>query len=479
MSQEVIITEEDCGTTTGTWLAYSPEKAILGSLAEWVLGRVAVAPVAHPKTGEIIVDGNQEIDEIKAKQIEDAGIDRVYVRSPIGCEAKRGLCRLCYGWSPAHGRMVEFREAVGVIAAQSIGEPGTQLTMRTFHTGGVAGGVDITSGLPRVEELFEARAPKGQAILAEIDSTIHQVDDDEGRKIVAVSSEEYRDEYPIPPGYRLTIKAGQQVDTDTVLAEKKTKGKDASEEAIVARMPGQVMVDGDRVAVCYEEEDRREYTIPANTRLLVQDGEQVTAGTHLTEGPVNPQDILRIMGKEAVQQYLVEEVQNVYKAQGVGINDKHIEVIVRQMLRKVRVDSQGDTELLPGELVDRFVYQETNAKVLAEGGEPAIAHPVLLGVTKASLNTESFLAAASFQETTKVLTEAALKGSVDRLRGLKENVIIGRLIPARLQLPELEEIFAPTPPELPGTFPLDLERDGEEAKGIFDPFDIGTSFSEN
>ncbi|MEE9198935.1 MAG: DNA-directed RNA polymerase subunit beta', partial [Dehalococcoidia bacterium] len=483
VSQEVIITADDCGTTSGIWISYSQEKAIMGSLAEWVLGRIAATPVAHPDTGEIIVDRNQEIDEAKAKEIGEVGIDRVSVRSPLGCDAKRGLCQLCYGWSPAKAGLVNFGEAIGVIAAQSIGEPGTQLTMRTFHTGGVAGGVDITSGLPRVEELFEARSPKGQAILTEIDSTINLVEDDEGRKIVAVSSEEYRDEYPIPSGYSLTVTPGQQVNTDTVLAQKDAKEKGEAEtpskEAIVARMPGQVVVEEDRVAVCYEEEDRREYSIPVNTRVLVEDGEQVTAGTQLTEGPTNPQDILRIMGNEPVQQYLVEEVQKVYKAQGVSINDKHIEVIVRQMLRKVRVDSQGDTELLPGELVDRFIYQDINAKVLAEGGEPAIAHPVLLGVTKASLNTESFLAAASFQETTKVLTEAALKGSVDRLMGLKENVIIGRLIPARLKLPELDEILAPPTPELAEAFPLELEKEGEEARRIFGPFDITSSFSEN
>ena len=481
VSQEVIITEEDCGTTSGVWIAYDPETAIMGTLAEWIEGRITAAPVAHPETGEIIADENQAIGEDESKKIEDAGIDRVYVRSPLTCNARRGLCQRCYGWSPAKGSVVKPGEAVGVIAAQSIGEPGTQLTMRTFHTGGVAGGLDITSGLPRVEELFEARAPKGQSILAEIDSTINLVDDGEGRKIVAISSEQYRDEYPIPAGYRLMVSSGQPVDTDTILAEKESPDGDgaepASEQAIVARMPGQVEVDGDRLSVCYEEEDRREYVIPATTRLLVSDDDQVRAGQQLTEGPVNPQDILRIMGKEAVQEYLVTEVQKVYKSQGVNINDKHIEVIVRQMLRKVMVDSQGDTELLPGELVDRFVYQDINAKVLAEGGEPAIAHPVLLGVTKASLNTESFLAAASFQETTKILTEAALKGSVDRLLGLKENVIIGRLIPARLQLPELEELAAPASPKLPEGF--SLKGMGEEDKDIFGPLDLTASFSEN
>ncbi|MEE9247875.1 MAG: DNA-directed RNA polymerase subunit beta' [Dehalococcoidia bacterium] len=481
VSQEVIIIEEDCGTTSSTWITYDPETTILGSLAEWIVSRFTAVPVLHPETGETIIDEGREIGEATSKEIEDAGITRVLVRSPLGCEARRGLCKVCYGWSPAKASIVELGEAVGVIAAQSIGEPGTQLTMRTFHTGGVAGGTDITSGLPRVEELFEARSPKGQSILAEMDSNVHLVDDEDGRKIVTIASEEYRDEYTVPSGYKLLVKAGQQVDTEVILAAKKQgkKNKDAvaPDKAILARTSGKVEIEDDRVIISYQEEDRREYPVPAATRLLVEEDQEVRSGQQLTEGPINPQDILRIMGKEAVQHYLVGEVQKVYKSQGVNINDKHIEVIVRQMLRKVRVDSQGDTELLPGELVDRFVYQDINANILAEGGEPAIAHPVLLGVTKASLNTGSFLAAASFQETTKILTEAALKGSIDRLVGLKENVIIGRLIPARLNIPELEEITAEPAAELLEGFSLSDEPG--EPKDIFSPFDFTTPFSKN
>ena len=242
-------------------------------------------------------------------------------------------------------------------------------------------------------------------------------------------------------------------------------------------LPGAVELEEDRIVVTYEEQDRREYPVPATTRLLVEEGEAVSAGQQLTEGPINPQDILRIMGTDAVQQYLVREVQKVYKSQGVNINDKHIEVIVRQMLRKVRIDSQGDTQLLPGELVDRQVYHENNANVLAEGGEPAIAQPILLGVTKASLNTESFLAAASFQETTKILTEAALRGSKDHLLGLKENVIIGRLIPARLNIPELLELEKEPLPELGEgmTIPSGME-DGQD---IFDSWSFASNFSDN
>ena len=483
VSQEVIITEDDCGTTSSTWITYDSETAILGSLAEWVVSRFTAVPILHPETGDTIIEEGRDIAEATAKEIEDAGITRVLVRSPLGCEARRGLCKVCYGWSPAKASIVELGEAVGVIAAQSIGEPGTQLTMRTFHTGGVAGGTDITSGLPRVEELFEARSPKGQSILAEMDSTVHLIDDEDGRKIITVASEEYRDEYPVPSGYKLLVKAGQQVDTEAILATQKQKKKDKDKDAVVpdsailARTSGKVEIEDDRVIISYQEEDRREYPVPAATRLIVEEDEEVRAGQQLTEGPINPQDILRIMGKEAVQHYLVGEVQKVYRSQGVNINDKHIEVIVRQMLRKVRVDSQGDTELLPGELVDRFTYQDINAKFLAEGGEPAIAHPVLLGVTKASLNTGSFLAAASFQETTKILTEAALKGSIDRLVGLKENVIIGRLIPARMNIPELEEITAEPAPELMEGFSLSSEPG--ESKDIFSPFDFTAPFSEN
>jgi len=335
-------------------------------------------------------------------------------------------------------------EAVGIIAAQSIGEPGTQLTMRTFHTGGVAG-VDITSGLPRVEELFEARVPKGQAIVSEIDGVVEILTADPGRQIRVVSSEMYHDDYRLPEGYELVVRDDEWVDAGTELARASAALEAGVEErqvavvsetaSILARLAGTVSVEGDRISVWYEEREERLYPVPATAHIILENGDRVRAGDKLTEGPLNPQDALRIMGREAVQLYLVEEVQKVYRSQGVNINDKHIEVIVHQMLRKVRVDSPGDTDMLPGELVDRFVYEDTNAKVLAEGGEPATAQTALLGVTKAALNTDSFLAAASFQETTRVLTEAAVTGAIDRLQGLKENVIIGKLIPAHAVTP--------------------------------------------
>ncbi len=442
VAQDVIIVEVDCGTTAGIWVGEPMEKGLFESLSERIVGRWTAADVADPKTGEIIVERGNEIMEEHANHIITAGIDKVYVRSALTCQTKRGLCALCYGRDLSRGRFVADGAAVGIIGAQSIGEPGTQLTMRTFHTGGVAG-LDITSGLPRVEELFEARVPKGAALISEIDGTAEVSRDNDARRLKIISAEVYRDDYPLPKRTKLLVKDGQEVEQGAVLARlPKTRAGESTQEGgdmqalvtsneVVARTAGQVSVEKGRLSILFEERDQREYLVSAAARLRVQDGDYVHAGQPLTEGPLNPQDILRIQGPEAVQIYLVEEVQKVYRSQGVTINDKHIEVIVRQMLRRVRVDSPGDSALLPGELVDRFRFETENARVLAEGGEPATARPVLLGVTKASLSTESFLAAASFQETTRVLTEAAINGQVDRLLGLKENVIIGKLIPAR------------------------------------------------
>jgi len=324
--------------------------------------------------------------------------------------------------------------AVGIIAAQSIGEPGTQLTLRTFHTGGVVG-VDITTGLPRVEELFEARPPKVQSIISEIDGEAEVIENENGRHIRIFSDEVYQDEYELPSGWKTQVQSGQWVDSGMVLASPEMEGKSKavvqSDQNVVARVAGEVSVDGSLITIKYSESEEREYAIPAAMQIKVKTGDSVRAGQQLTDGSINPQDILSILGRDAVQKYLVEEVQKVYYSQGVHINDKHIEVIARQMLIKVRIDSSGDTDLVPGELVDKFRYEDINAKVLAEGGEPATAHTVLMGITRASLSTESWLAAASFQETTRVLTDAAIYGKVDKLSGLKENVIIGKLIPAQ------------------------------------------------
>jgi DNA-directed RNA polymerase subunit beta' len=445
VAQDVIIFQEDCGTTEGLWVSEPKIGELLPSLAERVIGRLAASEVVNPQTGETIVDRNEEIDELNLGKIAAAGITKVHVRSPLTCQSRRGICQRCYGRDLARRHLVDLNTAVGIVAAESIGEPGTQLTLRTFHTGGVVG-LDITSGLPRVEELFEARQPKGQAVISEIDGVAEVIQDEAGKRIKVTSSEVFRDEYSLPAGWGITVDNGQWVDINTVLASPAPEASSpsaaltAETQPILARVAGEVVIRDGQLFIQYEEGEEREYPIPAAARIFVQSGDQVTAGQQLTEGSVNPQDILRILGKEAVQQYLVDEVQKVYRSQGVNINDKHLEVSVRQMLTKVRIDSSGDTELVPGELVDRFRYEDINAKVLAEGGEPATAHTVLLGITRASLNTDSWLAAASFQETTRVLTEAALRGEVDRLVGLKENVIIGKLIPARysLTMPALE-----------------------------------------
>ena len=312
------------------------------------------------------------------------------------------------------------------------------MTLRTFHTGGVVG-VDITSGLPRVEELFEARPPRSRAIISEIEGVVEVTDSEDERRINVTSHEVFHDEYSLPSGWRVTVSSGQWVDVGDVLACPSSEAEPAEPltdlttetQPILARVAGEVAIDGNHIFIAYEEKEEREYLVPSATHIRVQTGDHVKAGDQLTDGTINPQDVLHILGREAVQQYLVDEVQKVYRSQGVNINDKHIEVIVRQMLTKVSIDSSGDTDLVPGELIAKWHYEDTNARVLAEGGEPATAHTVLLGITRASLNTDSWLAAASFQETTRVLAEAAVQGKVDRLVRLKENVIIGRLIPAR------------------------------------------------
>ncbi len=449
VSQEVIVLAQDCGTAEGIWLRATPDDPLVSPLEESLLGRVTAGPVAHPGTGEILVEGDQRVDEHHVRIIREAGITEVYVRSPLACDARRGICQLCYGRIPATGELVGEGEAVGIIAAQSIGEPGTQLTMRTFHTGGVAG-LDITSGLPRVEELFEARVPKGFASLADIDGVAVIEDDGDGKRVRVISREEYREDYELPKSFEVLVKDGDHVEAGSSLARaladpSKSEDEQAKEQPeIVANIGGTVEVRKKALSIVWEDIEERDHLVPASAYILVQDGATVKAGDALTAGPLNPHDILRIRGKDELQRYLVGEVQKVYRSQGVSIHDKHIEVILRQMLRRVQVDTHGDADFIPGQIVDRFEFQEKNAKVLAEGGEPATAKSILLGVTRASLLTDSFLAAASFQETTRVLTEAAATGARDRLLGLKENVIIGRLIPGKghLGLPEDEPVVA-------------------------------------
>ncbi len=457
IAQEVIVLEEDCDTLDAYWIAARSDDHQGTSLADRILGRLAATPIPHPETGEVLVDRNEEITETLAQQLVEAGVTEIPVRSPLTCEARRGVCRMCYGRLPATGNLVESGQAVGIIAAQSIGEPGTQLTMRTFHTGGVAG-LDITSGLPRVEELFEARVPKGAAILADIDGVVELETSEEGRRLRLVSREEFQEDYPIPENGNVLVEQGETVEPGMILAGSLTplagdNGSEAGEpeagEQVVANIGGRVELGSDVVSIIWEDVEEREHFIPAHAHILVSDGDEVKAGDALTGGPLNPHDILHIRGKDALQQYLVDEVQQVYLSQGVTIHDKHIEIILRQMLRRVQVESTGDCDFIPGQMVDRFEFQEKNAKILAEGGEPATATPVFLGVTRASLLTDSFLSAASFQETTRVLTQAAISGAHDWLLGLKENVIIGRLIPSRLEIPGMAELLKPEPaPEL-------------------------------
>jgi DNA-directed RNA polymerase subunit beta' len=428
VAQDVITREDDCGTDLGTWITREESALIPEPFVDRLVGRMAALDLVDEKTGELIVARNDEINEAAIERVDALGIERVSVRSPLTCAARHGVCRMCYGRNLATGRLVDLGQAVGIIAAQSIGEPGTQLTMRTFHTGGVAG-EDITQGLPRVEELFEARIPKGQAIMTEIDGSIEVVRAGVDQPIVVRVT--HRDSYDTPikltPQHELLVANGDEVTEGQLLAR---IGEGADLVEVKSPAAGRVSKKGSVLTLHSVDVDTREYQVPHSARLRVETGDEVLAGHPLTEGSLNPKDLLQIKGVDTVQRFLVAEVQTVYRSQGVTIADKHVEIIVRQMLRKVTVDSAGDTELLPSELIDRFEFEEVNNRILAEGGEPATAQTVLLGVTKASLNTSSFLAAASFQETTRVLTEAAINGSKDHLLGLKENVIIGKLIPA-------------------------------------------------
>jgi DNA-directed RNA polymerase subunit beta' len=430
VAQDVIVTEEDCGTTEGILISEEDSKEmLLPDMHPRLIGRVLLETIP----GFEHIEVGDELTEDLVDQIVNAGVRAVRVRSVLGCQARRGVCRKCYGRDLAANAMVRLGTAVGIIAAQSIGEPGTQLTMRTFHTGGIAGAQgDITQGLPRVEELFEARVPKDKAEMSEIDGVVEIMKDENSgaRTVRVVSTNVFFDEYPLPEGSQVLAENQERVNKDQVIAL--MPDEDGGDPIPVrARSEGEVSIPADgRLGIRFEEHEERSYSIPAARNIAVSNGQKIRAGTPITSGQRDPQDVLRIQGRDAVQMYLVKEVQRVYRNTGVYLNDKHIEVIIRQMLRRVKVDEPGDTEMLPDDLVDRFVYADANARVLAEGGEPATAQTVLLGVTRASLNTDSFLAAASFQETTRVLTGAAVEAQTDHLVGLKENVIVGKPIPA-------------------------------------------------
>ena len=376
VSQDVIVRDDDCGTNEGIIIHDIKEGSdVIEGLQERLTGRFTAEEIKHPKTGEVLAEKDQYIDPEMAEAIVKTGVSEVKIRSVFTCETRTGVCAKCYGMNMATAQQINIGEAVGIIAAQSIGEPGTQLTMRTFHTGGVAG-ADITQGLPRIEELFEARKPKGLAIVAENPGQV-RMEETKKKRIIHVVSE------------------------------------DGTEQS---------------------------YDIPFGSRIAVVDGDVVGAGDELTEGSINPHDIMRIKGVDGVRRYILAEVQKVYRLQGVDINDKHLEVVIRQMTRKIKISDAGGTELLPGTLVDIFDFDEANRIAEESGFAPAQGEQALLGITKASLATDSFLSAASFQETTRVLTDAAIKGKIDPLLGLKENVIIGKLIPAGTGMPRYRNI---------------------------------------
>jgi DNA-directed RNA polymerase subunit beta' len=424
VAQDIIITARDCGTHQGIWVNRA-ENVGNQTMAERVAGRLPASPVVDPNTGEILAEADVMISDEAAEEIDRAGIDQVYVRSPMTCELSHGICAACYGRDLGRGEMVKIGVAVGVIAAQSIGEPGTQLTLRTFHTGGTAEARgDITHGLPRVEELFEARRrPKGEAELTEMAGTceLRKVD---GVRVVRVTESELMEQpFEIPLDWGIQVEDSQEVEEGDVLALRE-------DEQVTAPHDGRIRRDENQLTLVWEEKDSAEYEIPAGSRLLVVEGQRVSAGEALTEGAKNPHHILQILGREATRQYLLQEVQKVYRFQGVPIADKHFETIIRKMLNKVQIVESGDTIALPGDIVEHLSFVRINEEAKARGGRPARAIPVLLGITKAALGTESFLSAASFQHTIKVLAGAAIAGKEDELIGLKENVIIGKLIPA-------------------------------------------------
>jgi DNA-directed RNA polymerase subunit beta' len=426
VAQDVIVNDEDCGTTDGVWVRASDDVAGQPMSAR-LFGRMIAERVVDPKTGEVLAEHDDMLDHDLVRKVVNAGIKEVKVRSPLTCELIHGICAHCYGMDLGRGKEVEIGSAVGIVAAQSIGEPGTQLTLRTFHTGGVAAGGDITTGLPRVEELFEARkTPKGEAVVSEIAGVarVMQSDRYSDLRVVRVEhAEMINDEYDLPEGWTIAVSDGGEVAQGDIIAYQEAAN-------VTAQHQGRTRIEGNKVIVSHEERQEVEYEIPSTARLLIRDGEHVEAGQPLTEGSLNPHRILRIQGSQACQMYLLSEVQKVYRSQGQNINDKHFEVIIRKMQSKVQVTRPGDTTYLPGDLVDRLELKRANERLLSEGKRPAKFLEILLGITKASLSTDSFLSASSFQHTIKVLAGAAIAAAEDPLFGLKENVIIGKLIPA-------------------------------------------------
>ena len=398
VSQDIIVKEEDCGCENGVVArAFINEKngSVIESLRDRIVGRYTSKKVINKETKETIIDKNEYITESIADKIVAAGIEEVEIRTILTCNTEKGVCRRCYGKNLATGNIVEIGEAVGVMAAQSIGEPGTQLTMRTFHTGGVAGGEDITQGLPRVQELFEARNPKGKATIAEIDGKVTKISEDHGKFKISITN---------------------KIET-------------------------------------------KEHVTNYGAKLCVEKGDVVSCGDRLTEGAISPKELLDVTDPITTQEYILKEVQNTYRSQGVDISDKHIEVVARRMISKIRIIDGGDTKFLPGSLVNFREFTNGNKEVIITGKKPATGRPVLLGITKASLETDSFLSAASFQETTRILTDASIRGKVDHLEGLKENVLIGKLIPAGTGLKKYRDISYTLEDEFSDEEPLEKLED--------------------
>lgn len=436
VSQDLVIREEDCGDETGLVFSKKNSEAIGLNLADRLRGRVSLEKIVDPKTKKVILNKGEVVDSEKVELLRKIDLDQVRMRSVISCKTKRGICQKCYGWDLSYNRLVEFGTAVGIIAAQSIGEPGTQLTMRTFHTGGVAG-LDITQGLPRVEEVFEARPPKHKAFISEVDGQV-KIEDAKKEKsktdrftdLKVVYEEIGEDIYPIKekPGketkQKINVKEGQKIKKGELVFINKDG------EKVLAKHDGVVKLEKEKIIVTVKEKKAKNYHIPPEFHLLVNDGDLVVKGDALTNGSLDLRQIYRLKGKEETQRYIIDEIQTIYSSQGQKLDNRHIELIVKQMFSRVLVKDAGDTELLAGQRIERDELKAANEKIIKAKGKSAEFEELLLGISKVSLSTSSFLSAASFQETSRVLINAAVEGRIDNLRGLKENVIIGRLIPA-------------------------------------------------
>jgi DNA-directed RNA polymerase subunit beta' len=439
VSQDVVILEEDCGDTTGEVFTVAQSKEMGEKLSDRVWGRYVISEV---KVGDkVFVKAGEVIDDKTARAIDEAGVNEVHVHSVLQCKLPKGFCRKCYGYDLAHNKPVEFGTAVGIIAAQSLGEPGTQLTLRTFHSGGVAG-VDITQGLPRIEELFECRPPKRKAVLSEVDGKVEIEDADgkivtsptgkkifegrRGQKILKVHFEGMEEtKIKFDSGDEVMVKDGDEVAPDQVILVRGTSG-----EEVTAKYQTKVKLGKNNMTLSYVGPKVREYIIPLGYKLYVKEGEQVTKGQQMTDGSINLQELFELKGRPAVQRYVLQEVQNIYSSQGQKVNDKHVELLICQMFSRVQIEEAGETELLPGEVVEKAQFMYANQMAKKNGSKPSTGKELLFGVSRVALSTQSFLSSASFQETAKVLINTALTGKIDYLEGLKENVIIGRLIPA-------------------------------------------------